>query len=150
MKEFGTNNKPFNLPENYFNQLEESILIETKKFSENDALSTPENYFSDLENRILVQTIQKNKQGKVKQLWIAVSSVAACLVLVAVFLAPQLEDKYNLTLSKSKVDKKTENAVYKSLYDVYFEEEDQKKSSNDITLDDLDEFYSEQHLSSNN
>ena len=150
MKEFGTNKKSFNLPENYFNQLEKSILIETKKFSVNDALSTPENYFSDLENRILTQTIHQNKQGKVKQLWLAVSSVAACLVLVAIFLAPKLEDKYNLTLSKSKIDKKTENAVYESLYDVYFGSDEQKKSSNEITLDDLDEFYSDQQLSSNN
>ena len=147
------NKKEFNVPTDYFASLEKSILNETKRFEETSTFDIPTDYFSELEANILNST-SKQKQGKVRQLWIAVSSVAACLVLFVVGYTQYntTEEKTVLIVDKKvspKVDQKLENDVYESLYKSYFVEDDIKKSSNDISLDDLDNFYSEQQLSSN-
>jgi len=148
MKNTNLNNKrEFTVPAEYFASLEESILNETKRFEETTAFNVPTDYFSALEADILNSTV-KQKQGKARQLWIAASSVAACLILFVVgytqIINPELKDN----VAKSKVDQKLENDVYESLYETYFVEET-KKSSNDVTLDDLESFYSDNQLSSN-
>lgn len=147
------NKKEFKVPTDYFASLEESILNETKRFEDTSAFDVPTDYFSELEANIL-NSAGKQKQGKVRQLWIAVSSVAACLILFVVGYTQfnSTEDKTTLVVDTNvspKVDQKLENDVYESLYKSYFVEEEIKKSSNDISLDDLDEFYSDQQLSSN-
>lgn len=147
------NNKEFKIPTDYFASLEESILNETKRFEDRSAFEVPTDYFSDLEASILNSTVEV-KKGKARQLWIAVSSVAACLLLFVVGYIQfnDSKDKTTLIVDKKvspKVDQKLENDVYESLYKSYFVEEEIKKSSNDISLDDLDEFYLDQQLSSN-
>lgn len=147
------NNKEFKIPTDYFASLEESILNETKRFEDRSAFEVPTDYFSDLEASILNSTVEV-KKGKARQLWIAVSSVAACLLLFVVGYIQfnDSKDKTTLIVDKKvspKVDQKLENDVYESLYKTYFVEEEIKKSSNDISLDDLDEFYLDQQLSSN-
>ena len=146
MKQFETNKKPFQTPENYFNQLEDQLLAETRQFSDKNAFDVPKNYFTDLEERIVSAAIKTNKRVKIRKLWITVSSVAACLIVATTFLYPLIHMNNEPTIAK--VDKQVEEDVYESLYDDYLEEES-KKSSNEITLDDLDEFYSDQQLSSN-
>ncbi|MBS7332847.1 MAG: hypothetical protein KIG88_04540 [Weeksellaceae bacterium] len=147
------NNKEFKIPTDYFASLEESILNETKRFEDRSIFEVPTDYFSDLEASILNSTVQV-KKGKARQLWIAVSSVAACLLLFVVGYIQfnNSKEKTTLIVDKKvspKVDQKLENDVYESLYKTYFVEEEIKKSSNDISLDDLDEFYLDQQLSSN-
>lgn len=147
------NNKEFKIPTDYFASLEESILNETKRFEDRSIFEVPTDYFSDLEASILNSTVQV-KKGKARQLWIAVSSVAACLLLFVVGYIQFNDSKEKTTLIvdkkvSPKVDQKLENDVYESLYKTYFVEEEIKKSSNDISLDDLDEFYLDQQLSSN-
>ncbi|QTV04722.1 hypothetical protein [Faecalibacter bovis] len=147
------NNKEFKIPTDYFASLEESILNETKRFEDRSIFEVPTDYFSDLEASILNSTVQV-KKGKARQLWIAVSSVAACLLLFVVGYIQfnNSKEKTTLIVDKKvspKVDQKLENDVYESLYKSYFVEEEIKKSSNDISLDDLDEFYLDQQLSSN-
>ena len=148
------NNKEFKVPSNYFDHLQESILNEKKRFDESSTFKTDDNYFSELETNILNSTIKK-KQGKTRQLWITISSVAACVVLFVIGYTQFNTTQNSTTIGAnknivSKVDKELENDVYESLYKSYFVEEDIKKSSNDISLDDLDEFYSDQQYSSNN
>ena len=147
MKQFETNKKSFQIPENYFNQLEDQLLTEAKRFSDRDGFDVPKNYFTDLEERIVSTALQENKRGKIRNLWITVSSVAACLIIATLFLYPMFQSPEEI--HTAKIDKQVEEDVYESLYDDYLEEES-KKSSNEITLDDLDEFYSDQQLSSNN
>jgi predicted house-cleaning noncanonical NTP pyrophosphatase (MazG superfamily) len=147
MKQFETNKKSFQIPENYFNQLEDKLLTETKQFSDKKGFDVPKNYFNDLEERIVSTSIKVNKQGKIRNLWIIVSSVAACLIIVTAFIYPLINSTKEL--NTAKVDKKVEEDVYESLYDSYLEDE-HKKSSNDISLDDLEKYYSDQQLSSNN
>ena len=147
MKRFETNNKSFQVPENYFNQLEEHLLTEQKRFSDKKDFVVPENYFSDLEDRLISSAFEENKKGKVRKLWIMLSSVAACLVIVTTIIYPLFQSPEEI--QTAKIDKQLEEDVYESLYDDYFEDE-QKKSSNEISLDDLDEYYSVQQLSSNN
>lgn len=149
MKHFDTNKNAFKLPDNYFNQLEDSILIESKKLPEKNGFIVPENYFSELEDKIVSTAVEQNKQGKVRKLWIAISSVAACLIIASISLYPLINASKKVNTAKIEVDKQTEDDVYESLYDAYFDDEN-KKSSNEITLDDLDDFYSEKQLSSNN
>ena len=148
MKNTNLNKKrEFTVPEEYFASLEESILNETKRFEETTAFNVPTDYFSALEANILNSTV-KQKQVKARQLWIAASSVAACLILFVVgytqIINPELKDN----VAKNKVDQKLENDVYESLYETYFVEET-KKSSNDVTLDNLESFYFDNQLSSN-
>lgn len=154
MKKFELNkNNEFKVPIDYFDRLEESILNESKQFEDRSVHRVPTNYFKDLEANILNNTIN-NKKRKTRKLWITVSSVAACLVLFIVGYTQFNSTPKNTVLivdkkTDVKVDQELENAVYESLYRSYFVEEEQKKSSNEITLDDLEYFYSDQQLSRN-
>ena len=156
MKKFElNNNNEFKVPENYYKELENSILNETKRFNETSGYEVPSNYFVDLEATILQSAVNK-KQGKNRKLWISVSSVAACLlVIVSVYLHFSStitfgEKSYVLESQNTpEVDAELEHDVYESLYKSYFVEEE-KKSPNDIALDDLDYLYLEQQFSSNN
>ncbi len=147
MKRFETNKKSFQIPENYFSQLEDQLLTEAKRFSDRDGFVVPENYFNQLEEKLIVTAIKEDKKGKRRNLWLAISSVAACLIVATTFLYPLINSVNSV--ETAKVDKQVEEDVYESLYDDYLEDE-HKKSSNDISLDDLDEYYSDQQLSSNN
>lgn len=147
MKRFETNKKSFQLPENYFSQLEDQLLTEAKRFSDKDGFVVPEHYFNQLEEKLVLVALQENKQGKLRSLWLTISSVAACLIVATTFLYPLINSAKESSVAK--VDKQVEEDVYESLYDAYLEDE-HKKSSNDISLDDLDEYYSDQQLSSNN
>lgn len=152
MKDLKFKNKEgFTTPKNYFDQLEESIINETKSFGEGSSFDIPEGYFESLEAKIL----DKNKTAsikKVRRLWVAISSVAACIVVAGFFYFQSVESKDQTQYivdqnTYEEVDSVTEEDVYESLYKTYFVEEDIKKSPNDISLDDLDKFYSDQQLS---
>lgn len=146
--------KNFTTPENYFNQLEKSILNETKRFEDGASFDVPENYFSRLETK-LISTALPHKKSKWISLWWAAASVAACLLVFVILYSNDTESTPESSPfvmdSKSyeaEVDPEVEEAVYESLYKSYFVDEDIKKSSNEISLDDLDHFYAEKQLSS--
>lgn len=146
------NKNSFKTPSNYFENLEDSILSETKQFGKVNGFDVPEGYFEQLEDKLV---LGRKKRGNMRVLWASISSVAACLVVgVSVFYfmndsADISVDSYaKFSNSKTVVDEKVEDAVYESLYKSYFVDDEHKKSSNEITLDDLDNFYSEQQLSS--
>ena len=153
MKEF-KQKENFSTPPNYFDQLEESILNETKRFSDASSFDVPPVYFIALEEKILQVNNKSKNLGKVRKLWFAVSSVAACMLLFT-FVYFQVKEPDNnsnyivdYNVGDNDIDPDVERAVYESLYRSYFADDDTKKSSNEITLDDLDDFYSDQQLSS--
>ena len=148
MKQFDSNNKAFQVPENYFEQLEDSILTQNKFFSEGNRFDVPSNYFNELDQSILQRTVN-SKSSNVRKLWIGISSVAACAILALVAYNSSKEvntfvDQQLTVFHLKEVDNQTEEAVYKSLYQFYFVEEEQKKSSNELTLDDFEEYYNEE------
>lgn len=154
MKDLKFKNKDnFTTPNNYFDHLENSILNETKRFGDVSSFDVPEDYFTSLESKILVSNAIQSKV-KLRKLWISISSVAACLLAVAIiyFSFDNESNESNYSISKdiysNEVNPEVEDAVYESLYKTYFVEDDTKKSPNDISLDDLDEFYSDRQLSS--
>lgn len=153
MKAFKTKEN-FSTPPYYFDQLEETILNETKRFGNASSFDVPTDYFAELESKILQENCASQKLGNVRKLWFTVSSVAACLLLIS-FVYFQIKDSslkqayiVDLQLHNADIDPNVEEAVYESLYRSYFADDDTKKSSNEITLDDLDQFYSENQLSS--
>ncbi len=153
METFKSNKNSFKTPTNYFKELEDSILAEGKSFEQGKGFVVPNDYFNQLEQKIVSKSIS-SKPSNVRVLWASISSVAACLVVgVTLFYFNSSDAKIdslsNLVKGQSnEVDEKVEDAVYKSLYKSYFVDEEPKKSSNEITLDDLDDFYSDQQLSS--
>lgn len=147
MKAFKSPKNSFKTPSNYFQKLEDSILTDAKTFDTRKGFVVPENYFNQLEEKIVSTSLPQ--PSNLRFLWAAVSSVAACLVVgISVYYVSTDKSETHFTTHQSTVDEHVEDAVYKSLYKSYFVDDEQKKSSNDITLDDLDDFYSEQQLSS--
>ena len=153
METFKSNKNSFKTPTNYFQELEDSILAEGKSFEQGKGFVVPNDYFNQLEQKIVSKSISSNRSN-VRLLWTSISSVAACLAVgVTLFYFNSSDSKMdslsNLVKGQSnEVDENVEDAVYKSLYKSYFVDEEPKKSSNEITLDDLDDFYSDQQLSS--
>ena len=81
-------NSGFKTPEDYFSNIEETILtqINLEEKVTKSGLKTPENYFESLEDRIIPQ-ISKNQESKVislvsKRTIIAITSIAAAITLL--------------------------------------------------------------------
>ena len=147
MKPFNSNKHSFKVPTNYFEELENSILAQSKSFGKEEGFAVPTNYFPELEEKIVLHSVNTSQSNNIRKLVITVSSIAASLlILVAVYFSFFIKDSNEVnTFTKNTsevVDEQTEDAVYESLYKSYFVE-DTKKSSNDITLDDLEDFYAE-------
>lgn len=147
MKAFQSNRKSFKVPTNYFETLESDILTKTKVLGKEEGFRVPENYFPQLEEKIVSTSIQSTHPNNLRKLVLTISSIAASLlIVVAVYFSFFIKDNKDVNTftknTKDLVDDKTEEAVYESLYKTYFVE-DTKKSSNDITLDDLEDFYAE-------
>ena len=147
MKPFNSNKHSFKVPTNYFETLESDILMKPKKIRKEEGFRVPENYFPELEEKIVSTSIQSSQPNNLRKLVFTISSIAASLlIVVAVYFSFFIKDNKEVNTftknTKDLVDDKTEEAVYESLYKTYFVE-DTKKSSNDITLDDLEDFYAE-------
>ncbi|WP_282135622.1 hypothetical protein [Seonamhaeicola maritimus] len=78
----------FNVPNGYFDSLEDNIMSELKlkEFSKNSGFKTPDNYFDALEDTIL-NKVSQNKETKVIKLFnrrtiVYASSIAAAVLLL--------------------------------------------------------------------
>lgn len=95
-KNIQANKSGFNLPENYFDSLEDSVLAKLKSDScaEKSGFSLPENYFADFKP----ETPSEEKSVKVIQLkewmrWMAAASIVAFAVLGAIYIDSISPDK---------------------------------------------------------
>lgn len=139
MKPFDLNRNSFKVPANYFETLEEDILTKNKLLGKGKSFRVPDNYFSQFEEKIVLTSVQSSQPNNLRKLVFTISSIAASiLIVIAVYFSFFTNNKK----TSEVVDKQTEEAVYESLYKTYFVE-DTKKSSNDITLDDLEDFYAD-------
>ena len=80
MIDFNTKN-PFNIPENYFEELENTLLNTPKTSSKNPGFKTPKGYFKTLENA-LVEKNTKPSLNFPRKLIVAVTSIAAIMLLM--------------------------------------------------------------------
>ena len=60
MTDFNTNN-PFNIPKNYFQELEDSLIENVKATKVKNNFSTPNDYFDTLEKKILKEIYPEKK-----------------------------------------------------------------------------------------
>lgn len=76
------NNKEFNIPENYFTNLDDKILKKVTKNSFRE-FTVPKNYFDVVESKIIVKT---NKKRKIQVYFLRSISIAAALaILITVY-----------------------------------------------------------------
>lgn len=142
MKHLNKNNKSFSVPSNYFETLEDNIM-HNKVLKNSLGYTVPDNYFNHLNHKIS----NKSTGSNVKKLFISITSIAASIIIIltvyfSFFNNEKLESLDFVNNPTKVVDDETEHAVYESLYKSYFID-DSKKSSNEITLDDMEEFYAD-------
>ena len=73
----------FNIPENYFQELEHSLIENAKAIKVEKSLSTPKNYFNTLEKEILKKTYPEKKPlFNVRRITISFISIAASFLIL--------------------------------------------------------------------
>jgi preprotein translocase subunit SecE len=73
----------FNIPENYFQKLEHSLIENAKAIKVEKSLSTPKNYFNTLEKEILKKTYPEKKPlFNVRRITISFISIAASFLIL--------------------------------------------------------------------
>jgi 6-pyruvoyl-tetrahydropterin synthase len=73
----------FNIPENYFQELEHSLIENAKAIKVEKSLSTPKNYFNTLEKEILKKTYPEKKPlFNVRRITISFTSIAASFLIL--------------------------------------------------------------------
>lgn len=80
MTDFNIKN-PFNIPENYFEELENTLLNTPKTSSKNPGFKTPKGYFETLEN-VLVEKNAKPSLNAPRKLIMVITSLAAIMLLM--------------------------------------------------------------------
>ena len=80
MTDFNTKN-PFNIPDNYFEELENTLLNTPKTSSKNPGFKTPKGYFKTLE-KVLVEKNTKPSLNVPRELIVAFTSIAAIMLLM--------------------------------------------------------------------
>jgi hypothetical protein len=96
MTDFNTNN-PFKIPDNYFEELENTLLNTPKTSSKNPGFKTPIGYFKTLEN-VLVEKNTKPSLNVPRKLILAFTSIAAIMLLMLTLtpeenLQPTIEEQ---------------------------------------------------------
>lgn len=96
MTDFNTNN-PFKIPDNYFEELENTLLNTPKTSSKNPGFKTPKGYFKTLEN-VLVEKNTKPSLNVPRKLIVAFTSIAAIMLLMLTLtpkenLQPTIEEQ---------------------------------------------------------
>lgn len=96
MTDFNTNN-PFKIPDNYFEELENTLLNTPKTSSKNPGFKTPKGYFKTLEN-VLVEKNAKPSLNVPRKLILAFTSIAAIMLLMLTLtpkenLQPTIEEQ---------------------------------------------------------
>lgn len=73
----------FKIPENYFQELEHSLIENAKAIKVEKSLSTPKNYFNTLEKEILKKTYPEKKPlFNVRRITISFTSIAASFLIL--------------------------------------------------------------------
>ena len=73
----------FNIPGNYFQELEHSLIENAKAIKVEKSLSTPKNYFNTLEKEILKKTYPEKKPlFNVRRITISFTSIAASFLIL--------------------------------------------------------------------
>lgn len=80
MTDFNTKN-PFNIPDNYFEELENTLINTAKTSSKNPGFITPKGYFKTLEN-VIVEKNTKPSFNAPRKLIVAFTSIAAIMLLM--------------------------------------------------------------------
>jgi|TARA_B110000046_G_scaffold31617_1_gene33686 hypothetical protein len=84
----------FKIPENYFQELEYSLIENAKATGLKKNLSTPKDYFNTLEKEILKEIYSKKKSlSNVRKITISFTSIAASLLILFIlntFEAPKM------------------------------------------------------------
>lgn len=96
MTDFNTNN-PFKIPDNYFEELENTLLNTPKTSSKNPGFKTPKGYFKTLEN-VLIEKNTKPSLNVPRKLILAFTSIAAIMLLMLTLtpeenLQPTIEEQ---------------------------------------------------------
>ena len=110
MTDFNTKN-PFNIPDNYFEELENTLLNTPKTSSKNPGFKTPKGYFKTLEN-VLVEKNTKPSLNVPRKLIVAFTSIAAIMLLMLILtpkenLQPYCrQDKEDIIRSNSSVNRR--------------------------------------------
>lgn len=96
MTDFNTKN-PFKIPDNYFEELENTLLNTPKTSSKNPGFKTPKGYFKTLEN-VLVEKNTKPSLNVPRKLIVAFTSIAAIMLLMLTLtpeenLQPTIEEQ---------------------------------------------------------
>lgn len=141
------NKSTFNVPENYFEQLQEKVILQANKQVKTPSFQVPDDtYFNQLEKNILSKTVEKKKSTR--QIYLRITGIAASLVIgMVVSLYPLIikEDKQLVTAQNdSQIVDSIQTDVYQTIYKHYFT--DSEKKSPAETADDGDDFYSDKPL----
>lgn len=134
MKKDGLNND-FKVPENYFNNLQDKILLNSLK--KEDVFDVPKDYFNQLEKTISEKHNLQEFKGKKSKLYSINYWLSAACVLVFVLLSVEIFLMNKQKSDQQIVNAKVEKEVYQKIYDSFIEDNQNTKSSN-ITLDDSD------------
>jgi len=126
-------NNNFKVPENYFNDLQDKILLNSLK--KENVFDVPKDYFNQLEKNALGH--QKEFKGKKSKLYTISYWLSAACVLVFVLLSVEIFLMNKQKSDQQIVNAKVEKEVYQKIYDSFIEDNQNTKSSN-ITLDDSD------------
>ncbi|WP_313385226.1 hypothetical protein [Chishuiella sp.] len=128
-------NNDFKVPENYFNNLQDKILLNSLK--KEDSFDVPKKYFSQLEKVVSKKHNQKEFIGKNKKIFRLNYWLSAACILVFVLLSVEIFLMNKQKSDQQIVNAKVEKEVYQKIYDSFIEDNQNTKSSN-ITLDDSD------------
>jgi len=80
MTDFNTKN-PFKIPENYFKNLEDSLLKNAKSISYSHGFTIPKDYFNTLEEDILHKAVKSNSFSRHK-IALGIATIAATLAVL--------------------------------------------------------------------
>jgi len=111
------NNTEFNIPKNYFENFEDTVLKKAKKTNTTEVFLVPNNYFENLESSVL----KKLKKRKKRVFYIKSVSIAAIFLLFISF-SVLFKDRNNTINQSELIDYLSENMEDEEINEILLKE----------------------------
>jgi len=133
----------FSIPEDYFENVESSILLHIKKSElASNPFNTPQNYFENVDSRVFAQ-IKDTKSNTIftlNRFWIPISIAAMLILNIGIFTFQKQEQSFEMADMENWLENGTVNLNTYEIASVYEEELDDIDLTDFIETEEIEDY----------
>lgn len=133
----------FSIPEDYFENVESSILLNTKKLEwTSNPFKVPQNYFEEIDSKVLNQIIDKKSNPIItlNRFWIPVSIAAMLILNIGIFTFQKQEQSIEMAEMENWLEDGTVDLNTYEIASVYEEELDEIVLTDFIETEEIEDY----------